>query len=610
LPHKLAPGVIPISPEIITVISLLVLALALFVLEPVPVDVTALLILVVIGLLDGLEVVDLLPDGRLFSGFSSNAVIAIIGATIVAQALERAGLVRLTAQFIAGFCERNRGNSIAYIGGAAGLLSGFMQNISAAALFLPVTKKVAYRLRISAHSLVMPMGFCTIIGGTLTLVGSSPMLLLNDLLPPGAMQFGLFSVTPVGLSLLAAGLLLFTIFGKYLLPVPENDAGTQDKTELLHKLYRLEADCYIVPVESANPVRGLTVEALERTYGIHIIAIDDGEVHFSPHRDISLAQCKAMAVVADKEAIEAFLQATGLQVSSVPSLKEALEPDNAGLCEVVVRTGAEVIGKTIGAVRIRKHYGITPLAICRGDTLISANFREVELRAGDIILCHMSWSQVAQLDGGSNFAVLDHDYPRPAVVEGKLVVALVIFIIALATVVVTPLKISLVFVAAALAMILARVLSVQQAYASVSWKTVFLLACLLPLGEAMQYTGTADWLSREALGLLGNMPSELALQLGVALLATAFSLVMSNVGATVVLVPLVAEVAANAGYSPAQFALLAVICVANSFVIPTHQVNALMMESGIYKNRDYMRAGGVLTVLYIVVAIAATNTFI
>jgi di/tricarboxylate transporter len=597
------------SAEIATVLMILLLVLALFVWEPFPVDVTALIVLVVIGLLDSSNIVDLLPSGVLFDGFSSDAVIAIIGATMVASAMERAGLVKLIAHHIGKLCGKNRPRSVVYIGGAVGLISGFMQNISAAALFLPVTRRVSERLGISAHGLIMPVGFCAIIGGTLTLVGSSPMLLLNDLLPPGVEKFGLFSVTPIGLSLLVVGLLLFGVFGRALLP--EADAGStgQDSKLMLRQLYQLDAVCQIIPVPQGNIVRSRTIGELESAYNVHIIAIDSGEVHFSPHRDISLADCEALALVTTDEQLAQFLAVNKLQTGNVSSLEEALEPDNAGLCEVVVRTGAEVVGKTIGGIRIRKNYGITPLAICRNETLISSDFRQACLQAGDIILCHMSWSQVADLEGGRNFAVLDHDYPRPIDVAGKLRIALVIFSIAIAAILFTPLKISLVFIAAALAMVLAGILSIQQAYASVSWKTVFLLAGLLPLGAAMLHTGSADWLAQQVLALLGESPSRLSLQLFVALLATLFSLVMSNIGATVVLVPLVAQIAVSAGYSPAVFAVLVVVCVSNSFVIPTHQVNALMMEPGKYKVSDYLRAGGALSLLYLVVAIAAINVF-
>ena len=162
---------------------------------------------------------------------------------------------------------------------------------------------------------------------------------------------------------------------------------------------------------------------------------------------------------------------------------------------------------------------------------------------------------------------------------------------------------------AALGMVVSGVINMDQAYQAVSWKTVFLLASLIPLGSAMQHTGTAAWLADHTVSLLGDKPSLLMLQVTIALLATVLSLVMSNVGATVILVPLAAEIANQAGFDGRLFGLLVAVCVSNSFILPTHQVNALIMSPGGYRVNDFMRAGGAMTVLFIVVTITALNLF-
>ena len=160
----------------------------------------------------------------------------------------------------------------------------------------------------------------------------------------------------------------------------------------------------------------------------------------------------------------------------------------------------------------------------------------------------------------------------------------------------------------AIGMILTGVLKIEEAYESVSWKTVFLLASLIPLGYAMERTGTAAWIAQEALGLLGNMP-DLAIQIMLAVLATVFSLVMSNVGATTILEPIAISIALATGANPTMYALIIALSTSNAFILPTHQVNALIMGPGGYRFGDYWRMGLPLEILIVAVSVPALITF-
>jgi di/tricarboxylate transporter len=170
----------------------------------------------------------------------------------------------------------------------------------------------------------------------------------------------------------------------------------------------------------------------------------------------------------------------------------------------------------------------------------------------------------------------------------------------------TDLRLSVALMTGALGMILTRVLSIDEAYQAVSWKTVFLLASLIPLGLAVESSGTAAWIAQQTLALVGGMPVWV-IQASVAVLATFFTLVMSNVGATVLLVPLAVNIALGVGANPALFALTVAISTSNSFLIPTHQVNALLMGPGGYRVADFLRAGGIMTVLFLLVSLTMLN---
>jgi len=169
-----------------------------------------------------------------------------------------------------------------------------------------------------------------------------------------------------------------------------------------------------------------------------------------------------------------------------------------------------------------------------------------------------------------------------------------------------PLAVSL--FSGALAMVLLRVLTMEEAYRSVDWRTVFLLAGLIPLGVAMDRSGAAAFVADGIFQVLEGAPA-LVILAATALLATAFSLFMSNVAATVVLVPLIVIVGARTGIDPRPLALLVAVCASNSFVLPTHQVNALLMSPGGYRNRDYIKAGGIMTLIFLVVAVAVVGLF-
>ncbi|MCY4542182.1 MAG: SLC13 family permease, partial [Rhodobacteraceae bacterium] len=205
-----------------------------------------------------------------------------------------------------------------------------------------------------------------------------------------------------------------------------------------------------------------------------------------------------------------------------------------------------------------------------------------------------------------DFVVVTTDYPREDLRPQKVGWALLFFSIALSLVLFTDVRLSLCLLVGAVGMICSRVLTIDEAYSAVGWNTVFLLASLLPLGQAVQNTGTAAWIAQQILQVLEGWPIW-GLQVGIAILATFFTLVMSNVGATVLLVPLAVSLAVSSGGDPAIFALTVAISTSNSFLIPTHQVNALIMGPGGYRVADFMRSGGVMTILFLVVSMAMMN---
>jgi di/tricarboxylate transporter len=280
-------------------------------------------------------------------------------------------------------------------------------------------------------------------------------------------------------------------------------------------------------------------------------------------------------------------------------------PSRAGISEVVIPPGSRLIGQTIGDARLRKRYGISVLANNRRGEIISENLRDQVMEPGDCLVSHSTWRDLAAVQREKDFIVVT-DIPKEEQRPQKVGYALLFFSVSIGMIIFTDFRLSICMLVGALGMVLSGVLSMDEAYGSVSWKTVFLLASLIPLGQAMERTGTAAWIAQETLNILGNMP-DLAIQIMLAMLATVFTLVMSNVGATTILVPIAISIALATGANPVMYALIIALSTSNAFILPTHQVNALIMGPGGYTVADFVRAGTGMSVVFLVVMLTMVN---
>jgi len=616
------------SIEIAWVCGVLLLTIYLFAFEVVGVDVAAATVMVLLGLTGlfapvmGLES-GLVPNTELFNGFSSNAVISIIAVMIIGAGLDKTGLMGKVANWILKVGGSTEGRIIPIISSTVGFISCFMQNVGAAALFLPVVSRISGRTGLPLSRLLMPMGFCAILGGTMTMIGSSPLILLNDLiltsnqaLPADKQMdtWSLFSVTPVGICLVITGILYFVIAGRYVLPSTEGDGKAISTMEYFQETYGLDYELIEVQVPADSPLVGMTLEQVERPNRIRVTAAQfaNGIQRIGAgglDRTVGIEANTVLAVMGSPGALYAFEENYSLDKRpDLDTFSESLSSSKAGIAEVVIPPGSQLIGKSAQDIRMRNVYGLAMVALHRaGDTSREGQgVRDIEFQAGDTLVCHTTWDALARVEKDRNFVVMTSDYPKEELRPHKVGWALSFFAIALGMVLFTDIRLSVALLTGAMGMVLSGVLSIDEAYEAVSWKTVFLLASLIPLGMAVETTGTAAWIADQTLSLLGGMPIW-ALQTAVAVLATFFTLVMSNVGATVLLVPLAVNIAIGAGADPAVFALTVALATSNSFLIPTHQVNALIMGPAGYRVPDFIRAGGIMTILFLVVLIVMMN---
>ncbi len=616
--------------EMAVVTGLLCFTVFLFVSELIRIDLSAMLVLVLIGLLSYLPGLGALADvNHLFDGFASNAVISIIAVMIVGAGLDKTGLMNKVAAVILKYGGTTESRIVPIISGTVGIISSFMQNVGAAALFLPVVSRISSRSGIALSRLLMPMGFCAILGGTLTMVGSSPLILLNDLLAtaneglPADQQmepFGLFSVAPIGAVLILTGVLYFLVLGRWVLPAaePRTEGTTAQSTRsYLKRVYGLKAEVFEVDVPEDSALVGQILADINLENNLYIIStFYRGKVSMVQILTAEIAAPCRLAIIGKSKVVTRFAEEYGLTIRpELDVFAEEFAPTNAGIAELVIPPESQLIGKCPRELVLRKTYGLSLLAIHRGEDTLSHVETEdhiptaiglVKFQPGDMLVSHTKWDNLTRLKRDPDFVVVTSDFPQEELRPQKVGWALLFFALSLSLILFSDIRLSLCLMVGAVGMLLTRVLRVDEAYRAVGWNTVFLLASLIPLGQAVQNTGTAAWIAQQILVVLDGWPIW-SLQAGIALLATVFSLVMSNVGATVLLVPLAVSIASAAGANPAVFALTVAISTSNSFIIPTHQVNALIMGPAGYKVMDFVRSGGIMTILFLIVSLAMLN---
>jgi len=590
------------------VMAVLVVAILLFIFEWVRVDIVGIMMMIVLPLLG------LISPKEAISGLSSNAVVSIIAVIIIGAGLDKTGVMNSLARVILRFAGKSETRIMALIASTVAFISSFMQNIGAAALFMPAARRIARQTNIPVSRILMPMGFCAIIGGCITLIGSSPLILLNDVMRitnPDVEPFGLFSVTPIGIALTIAALLYFIMFGRFVLPAAQGESSTGPMSKLLEATYKDVGTLFELHVsDSFNGPKTLQELNIRPMYFATVVAIasKDGKINTAPDRDATISAGDAVAVVGTPELVKRLAHDLKWELQAeLSTFAEALSPNNAGIMEAIVTARSELVGKTFRSLNFRKRYRVNPLAILRKNKIFVGGISDIKLLPGDALLLQGRWEEF-------HFLKEKPDLVFTEAVQGEIIkterakYAVGCLVVALTMILVFKVQLSIALLTGALGMVLTKVMTIDEAYESVDWMTVFLLGGLIPLGMAFEKTGTAKYIADSIMNSLGTV-SPLVLLTVIGLLTSFFTLVASNVGATVLMVPLAMNMAVNAGADPRMAALVVGIACSNTFVLPTHQVNALIMRPGGYRTIDYFRAGSGMTILYLIVMMASIYFF-
>jgi len=587
--------------QMILTMIVLSFVIALFIFEWVRVDVVGILMMVLLPL------IGLISPKEAFVGLSSNAVCSIIAVIIIGAGLDKTGLMNHVARPIIQLAGNSEKRVIILISGTVGIISSMMQNIGAAALFMPVAQRICKRMGFSISQVLMPMGFCAIIGGTITLVGASPTILLNDLMVVGGTKlqpFGLFTQTPIGIALLAAAILYFVIFGRMVLPAGDGETDKGVTAALLEEYKGLGNTFEIHVPENSDGEKTLAELAIRTKFLVTVVAINHAakkEKTFVPRSTNVIAPGDDLAVVGKEKNARKLAEEHGWRFKeSLEVFAESLSRTNAGMAETIVSPRSELIGKTMSEVNFKQLYGLNPVILFKGNKLFYSGLTHLPMQMGDTLLLQGPWERFHILKNRPQPSALTFSTPLEGEIlrPQKAMLALAWFALALFQIIAFKIQLSVALMSGALGMIVTKVLSVDEAYQAVDWMTVFLLAGLIPLGIAFEKTGTAGFIAQQVLKLIGTPPPIVMLAV-IGIMTSFFTLVISNVGATVLLVPLCMNMAIMAGGDPRMAALVVGLSASNTFVLPTHQVNALVMRPGGYRTIDYARAGAVMTLLFL-----------
>jgi di/tricarboxylate transporter len=331
------------------------------------------------------------------------------------------------------------------------------------------------------------------------------------------------------------------------------------------------------------------------------------ESRLAPPADARIWVGSVIGAMGPREQVTDFAQNNFLRLSSrLRTFGDLFNPSRAGISEAVVPPNSPFIGKTQADLRLRKQAGISLLAINRDKQVLRQDVRNIHIRAGDMLVLHSIWTDLAEAAESRDFVVVT-DYPKGEQRPHKIKIAMAIFAVSMLLALSSRIPTSIALMTGVAGMLVSGVLKMDEAYAAISWKTVFLMACLIPMGWAMDSSGAAAWVAGHTISRLPHGMPIWLIELVLALFTTAFSLVISHVGATIVMVPVAISLALAVGGKPTAFALIVALSASNNFITASNPSISMITGPAAYTMRDMWRMGTPLTLIYTTIIVAMIN---
>lgn len=577
----------------IIVFAVLFLVLVLFIMGRWRYDVVALLALLAVA------VTGIVPGGQAFVGFGHPAVVTVAAVLVVSRGLQNSGVVDTIAGWMLRVGDRPF-FQVTALTGLVGILSAFMNNVGALALLMPVAVQMARKNTRSPSFLLMPLAFGSLLGGTMTLIGTPPNIIISTFrTETGGAPFRMFDFAPVGVGAALAGLLFISLVGWRLIPKRK---GQTSREELFHVgEYMTEVR---LPEDSKMVGRFLRDLEAEAEADVAVMGLVRGEKRLLvPSSYETLRANDILIVEADPEALKVLVDGTGVELVGSKELgEEVLGSDEVSVIESVIMPDSPIVGRTAWSLNLRWRYGVNLLAVARQGERLRERLGRIRFNPGDVLLLQGQTEtlQEAQLTLGCLPLAergLRIGQPRRVLFSAGL------FGAAIALTALDLLPVQIAFVGAAVVMVLVGLLSLREVYDSIDWPVIVLLGAMIPVGQALESTGGAKIIAEYLLNAAGQMSP--VLTLAVVLLGTmALSNVLNNAATAILMAPIAISIARGLGASADPFLMGVAVGASCAFLTPIgHQSNTLVMGPGGYKFSDYWRMGLPLSMVVVLAAI-------
>jgi di/tricarboxylate transporter len=605
--------------QTLVTLAVLIIAIGLFIWDRLGVDVIALLVLIT------LLAAGIITEGEALAGFSNKTVISIGALFIVGGAVFQTGLADVIANRILKVAGTSYTRLLVVLMFAVAIMSAFISSTGVVALLLPSIMSLAAKTRMAPSRLLIPLSISALLGGASTLIGTPPNLLAAEKLRLGGYEtFSFFSFTPISLTILLASVLFVATLGKRLLPDRQPVQKVQPVTTPteLFNLYRLPESLYRLRVDAQSPLIGKTLPEsnLREQFELSVLSI----IHANGKRSGAVAvgrraeplrpntHIQAEDILIVQGNVDAVTQAAAYWRLAIMANEPVVEQDvitnEVGIAEVMLRPRSAALDKTLTELNFGRTHRLTVLDIRRPGSEGALDLKNTPLRFGDMLLVQGQWKDIFELKQQQRRDYIVMGEPEAAEVgafqrASRAPIVLIVLAIMIVTIMINPDLLTLASLSAAIAVVLTGCISMDEAYEAIDWKTLILIAGMLPLSTALVKVGLVDTIATSLRTALGGM-GVYAVIAGLFVITALFTQVLSNTVTTVLIVPIAIVAARDLGVAPQAFVMAVAIAASMAFGTPiASPVNTLVMSPGNYKFSDYARIGIPLILISMVITL-------
>ena len=578
--------------QIAFVLGLLVIAIVLFAMERLSVDLITLLLLMALvcsGLLTPLEA---------FAGFSNDIIIILASIFVLSGALQRTGMMDVIGRHLYKLAGASSNRLLLAMMTVVGAMSAFMNNTTATAVFAPPVMGVAKQMKISSSKVLMPLAFASILGGTCTLIGTSTNVAVSGYIARVGMRpLTLFEVTPIGLMILATGILYMLLIGKRLLPDHKDESLTE---EYAIREYLSE----IVVVPDSHLIGQRIYESDLSKMDFRVLEVVRGDEKFIPTPRTTIRANDILLIEGKVEDLIKVKETAGIEIRADTKLTDRdLISDDIKIVEALVTPQSELIGQTLKEANFRARFGMTALAINRHSHSLRDKIGRIRLRVGDLLLVQGPSERLDDIKRRQDLWIMEEFSPA-LYSKSKGLYTVAFFLVAIIVGGLGWLPISMAFLGAAILTILFRCVKIDEAYKElIDWRLIILIGGMTAFGAAMDKTGAAEFLAKGIVYALEPFGVMVVLG-GLFLLTVLLTQPMSNAAAALVVLPIAMETAHRLGVNQRTFAIGIMLAASVSFITPFEPSCILVYGPGKYRFIDFVKSGVILTLILTLLVLA------